>query len=234
MGLAVPMPVFVFLHHLDDLPELGQRFVELGKERVQHPLVLQLEYYFPEAPRIPINTGQLVRLWCTVSFNTDNGVTNVVAEPVLVVERAVWIRELIAGYEAQGTPASEIVLCGFRQGGGMLAAAVPFMEDVQLGGVVLMSSFLPAVETIQGWIDARGGPETLGNRGMPILAIHRRDDTHIDAGMRRRADGFFQLCGYYNHRSVEASFLNRPHGEITDGMWMLVWQFVIQVLDKLQ
>lgn len=226
------MPAFVFLHAYDSGPEQGQRFVELGKEHVKHPLVLKLDCRFPAAPAKLSSAGRPVRLWYTVQARQEADGLLVVGEPVLVVERVAWLRGYINGLVAQGTLTLEIVVCGFRQSSQLLAAAVPLLEDMQLGGVAMIGGHIPVYETIEGWIVARGGPATLGNRDMPILKVHGCNDMHVEAGLQRKMDAFYELCGYHRYHTAEVMYSPESQHAITDEMWLLVWQFVLLVLGR--
>lgn len=225
------MPVFVFLHNYDCGPEDGQRFVELGRERIHHPLVQQLDCRFPEAPSTPSSTGRPVRLWYNLQTMHEGDDMYVLGEPVLILQRVAWLKGLIRGLEAQGTPASDVVLCGVRQGGSLLAAAVILLLEIQLGGVVMIGALMPAVETVQGWLEARGGAATLGNKNTPMLAIHGSNDAHMDQQLQRRLDLYFLGLGYHNYKAVEAMYLDSKQERATDGMWMFTWQFVLLVFD---
>lgn len=224
------MPVFVFLHNYDNGPEEGARFVEFGKEHVKHPLVLKLECRFPEAPAKRSESGRPVSQWFTMGTIEEDGSYFFVGEPVLLIERITWIRGYINGLVAQGTPASEIVLCGVHHGAMLLSAAVVLLQEIRLGGVVMISGFVPNVETVHGWVAAQEGQEVFKNLDTPLLMIHGSNDRRIDAKFRRKVDRFFLDLGYTNYRAVEAMYMDDGCKQITDWMWMFVWEFVVQAL----
>lgn len=199
------MPVFVFLDRCHGGASQGLRFAALGRERVHHPLVRTVECRFPSHPARPPT-----RL-------------------PSVADYVPWLKGLVGGLVAQGTDPRDIMLCGFREGASLLGEAVLAFLEVQLGGVVMIGGKAPASETAHEWLGAQGR-DRLRNRSMPILAIHGSNDNRIHASARQQADVLYLNLGYHNYSSTEAVYLDLEQNLITDGMWMTVWQFVLQTL----
>ena len=100
-----------------------------------------IRFLFPNAPRIPVsvNGGMSMRAWYDVrdqriEFRADLSGMKHSARAVL---------SLVEGEVARGIPLSRIIVGGFSQGG-LVAAFAGHLSSQPLGGVMILSSYIPA------------------------------------------------------------------------------------------
>jgi len=117
----------------------GHDFVPMVPElvRSQWPAV---RFVFPHAPlrAVTINNGARMRAWYDIR-NLDLADR---ADEAGVVESVALIEALIDREIERGIPAANILLAGFSQGGAVTLAA-GLARKVPLGGLVVLSAYLP-------------------------------------------------------------------------------------------
>jgi len=137
---TAPSPGWTILW-LHGLGADGNDFAPLVPELVRRdwPAV---RFVFPHAPvrAVTINNGVRMRAWYDIrDFDLANR-----ADLAGVEESVAQVDALIAREAARGVPASRVILAGFSQGGAITLAAGLGRHDA-LGGLVVLSSYLPRV-----------------------------------------------------------------------------------------
>jgi phospholipase/carboxylesterase len=130
---------------------------------------LAVRFVLPHAPRIPvsINFGMVMPAWYDIR-DLDPRTRH---DPVGIARAREQIERLIAREKERGIPASRIVLCGFSQGGA-IAIHVALRHPERLAGLVALSSYLVAGDTLA----AEASP---ANRDLPILWVHGLHDPMV-------------------------------------------------------
>jgi phospholipase/carboxylesterase len=126
-----------------------------------------IRFIFPHAPMMPItgNGGHVMRAWFDIrSFS--GGSRDV--DQASVLDSCELIRGLIAQENARGIPSHRIVLAGFSQGGAM-TYTVGLTHPERLGGMIVLSGYMPAPE----WVEQHA---SAANRETPIFAVHGSHD----------------------------------------------------------
>jgi phospholipase/carboxylesterase len=125
-------------------------------------LPFAVRYVFPHAPVRPVtlNGGWPMRAWYDLSRigpRTEHDREGIDASHAA-------LRALIAREVERGVPESRIVLAGFSQGGAM-ALHAGLRHAAPLAGIVALSTYLPAAETL-------GDEASEANHATPILMAH--------------------------------------------------------------
>jgi len=167
----------------------GHDFVPMVPELVrgQWPAV---RFVFPHAPvrAVTINNGARMRAWYDIrDFDLANR-----ADAVGVVESVAQVEALIAREMERGIAPGNILLAGFSQGGAV-TLAVGLGREVPLGGLVVLSSYLPfdarAVAAMAGTTSAAAATQ-------PLFMAHGQHDPVVPfaagagGAARMRALGF--------------------------------------------
>lgn len=97
------------------------------------------------------------------------------------------VRQLIAREIARGIPAHRIFIAGFSQGGAV-AYTTALTHDQPLGGVIALSTYLPAP-------DALGDVAQGVNADTPIFAAHGTADDVVSLQLGVAARDFLQAQG---------------------------------------
>lgn len=126
-----------------------------------------VRFVFPHAPHMPVtcNGGAVMSAWYDIL--SLGRTTRKIDEPSLLRSRQA-IRRLIAREHERGVPAERIFLAGFSQGGA-LAYATGLTHPQPLAGIVALSTYLPASETVSREIAAAG-------HALPVFAAHGSED----------------------------------------------------------
>lgn len=141
----------------------GQDFVPVADElNLPHPV----RYVFPHAPMRPvtINGGFVMRAWYDIT-SQDIGAQQ---DEAGIRASQLPIEALIAQEVARGIAPGNIFLAGFSQGGA-IALHTALRQDVPLGGVLALSTYLPLAETVAEEASANA-------RSTPIFMAHGRND----------------------------------------------------------
>lgn len=148
----------------------GQDFVPMADEL---KLPVAVRYIFPHAPRRPvtINGGFVMRAWYDIA-----------SDSIAAQQDAAGIRDSQAAVEAliaqevtRGIAPKHIFLAGFSQGGA-IALHTALRQRVPLGGVLVLSAYLPLAETVQT-------EASTGSRQTPIFMAHGRNDPVVPCAL---------------------------------------------------
>lgn len=171
-----------------------------------------VRWVFPHAPvrRVTINGGQPMRAWYDIegldrrAREDEGGLT----------ASAAGVRALVEREKERGVPADRIVLAGFSQGGAV-ALHTALRHPERLGGVIVLSSYLP--------LPAKLADEAHpANAAVPIFVAHGRHDMVVPPALGEGSRDALLARGY----DVEWHTYPMPHGvcaeEIADvRTWLL-------------
>ncbi len=146
-------------------------------------------FVFPHAPKMPvtINNGYVMRAWYDVAFGDLEGKTKKPDEKGVRASQ-VEIGKLIAHEVSRGIPGKNIVLAGFSQGGAIaLQTALRYPEP--LGGVMVLSSYLPCADSL-------AQEATPANRKTPIFMVHGTQDPVLPYPMGTHSREQLEKLGY--------------------------------------
>jgi len=145
-----------------------------------------VRFIFPHAPTRPvtINNGMVMRAWYDIKMvdlvrqEDDEGLRASQAE----------IEKLIAREKERGIAAKRIILAGFSQGGAVtLQAGLRHTE--RLGGLMVLSSYLPLASTVKAEASA-------ANRDVPIIMVHGSGDPVINIARATASRDQLKELGY--------------------------------------
>ena len=128
-----------------------------------------VKFVFPHADVIPItiNGGMEMRGWYDIkSLDADS--LNRVVDKDGIKSSMTKVNSLIDTQVAKGISSENIVLAGFSQGG-VIAAYTVITSERKLGGLMALSTYLPA------WDDFKGSVTAI-NKGLPALVCHGTND----------------------------------------------------------
>lgn len=128
-----------------------------------------IRFVFPHADVMPvtINMGMQMRAWYDIKSLDANSLNRVV-DVGGINQSITKIRDLIDRQIKQGIPSENIVLAGFSQGG-VIATYTAITSEYKLGGVMALSTYLPAWDSFKDKI-------TDINKGQPMLVCHGTHD----------------------------------------------------------
>jgi len=200
---AEPVGTVIWLHGLG---ADGHDFEPIVPHlRVHHAL----RFRFPHAPRQPVtlNRGMVMRAWYDIIELTAEGR----ADAEGIARSRVAIEQLIAEERARGVPAHRIVLAGFSQGGAM-ALDVGLRHAEALGGLLILSAYLPLPDALKA---------LSANRTTPVFVGHGTADMVVPMMMGERTTAALRGAGM----QVEWHTYPAQHGvhprEIADiGAWL--------------
>ena len=137
-----------------------------------------VRFVFPHAPMRPvtINNGMVMRAWYDV-LALEGGVRQEDDEGIR--ESARRVEGLIAAEVARGVAPPRVILAGFSQGGAM-ALHVGLRHAAPLGGLLVLSTYLPLAVTVA----AEASPAGCGT---PVFFAHGTQDALISVGRARGA-----------------------------------------------
>lgn len=163
----------------------GHDFVPMLPELLR-PNWPAMRFLFPHAPQraVTINNGTRMRAWYDI---VDLDLANR-ADEAGVSESVAQIDALIARETARGIPPSRVILAGFSQGGAVtLAAGLRRREP--LGGLVGLSTYLPAAHTAQAML-AEGA-----NR-QPVFMAHGTQDPVVPSFAGQQSAALLRSLGF--------------------------------------
>lgn len=122
-----------------------------------------IRFIFPHAPMMPVscNNGYVMRAWFDI-LSMAGGKRDVNADTV--VDSVELVRGLIRKENERGMPSHRVVLAGFSQGGAM-TYTVGLTHPEPLGGMMVLSGYIPTPEWVQRNAQA-------ANRSTPLFAAH--------------------------------------------------------------
>lgn len=142
-----------------------------------------IKFIFPNAPVIPvtINNGFKMRAWYDIlNFNDLHREVDAKGIVANVDKINALIEELIIS----GIPASQIIIAGFSQGG-VIAYYTALNSKYDLGGLLVLSSYLPDINLINS--------ENLQHRNsLPILICHGLVDPVVKIDYAKNAIQYLQ------------------------------------------
>lgn len=180
-----PAPLFavIWLHGLGaDASDFVSVVSVLGLESAPG-----VRFVFPHAPQIPVtcNGGAVMRAWYDILAIGRN--TRKIDEPGLLQSRAA-VRRLIARENERGIPTCRIFLAGFSQGGA-LAYATGLTHAEPVAGIVALSTYLPASETVMR-------EAAQARHRVPVFAAHGTEDDVVAPEMGEEARDSLVRWGY--------------------------------------
>lgn len=167
----------------------GHDFVPVADEL---ELPVAVRYVFPHAPMRPvtINGGFVMRAWYDITELAPSEGLRMESD---AHQDAAGIRashdiveSLIAKEVAQGIAPGNIILAGFSQGGA-IALHTAVRQNIPLGGVLALSTYLPLA-------GSAAGEMTAASKATPIFMAHGRSDPIIPYAMGTVAKD--QLLGF--------------------------------------
>jgi len=136
-----------------------------------------VRFVFPHAPLrgVTINGGAVMRAWYDVL--TLEGVRQ--EDEAGIRESARRVDGLIAAEVARGVAPARVILAGFSQGGAM-ALHVGLRHAARLGGLLVLSAYLPLAHAARAEASPAG-------RGTPVFLAHGTQDPVIPLAAARAA-----------------------------------------------
>jgi phospholipase/carboxylesterase len=134
-----------------------------------------LRFVFPYAPHRPvtINAGMTMRAWYDIA-NTDPGAGE---DEAGIRDSAAHLASLIERERALGVPDARILVAGFSQGGAV-ALHTGLRHAGMLGGIVVLSAYLPLASTLATELAP-------ANQGTPIFQAHGDMDEVVPPALAR-------------------------------------------------
>ena len=128
-----------------------------------------VKFIFPHAGVIPItmNGGMEMRGWYDIKSLDANSLNRIVDEDGIKSSIS-NLNALIDGQIAKGIASENIILAGFSQGG-VIATYTMITSNKKLGGLMALSTYLPAFDNFKTSI-------TNINKNTPIFICHGTDD----------------------------------------------------------
>jgi len=202
-----PKAVVIWLHGLG---ADGYDFEPIVPE-LNLPDSAAIKFVFPHAPKMPVsvNEGFVMRAWYDI-VSMDLGEKQD-AEGIRF--SATQLNALIEAEIKAGTPAEKIILAGFSQGGAIiLQAGLRYSE--RLGGLMVLSSYVPLAETL-------ASEKSAANQDVAIFYAHGEQDDVIPINFAVQSRDLLIAQGY----SVEWHSYPMPHAVIPDeidaiGVWI--------------
>ncbi|HEY0664722.1 MAG TPA: carboxylesterase [Gallionella sp.] len=156
----------------------GHDFVPVADEL---ELPVAVRYVFPHAPMRPVtlNGGFIMRAWYDITeLAPAEGLrmeSDARQDAAGIRASQAIVETLIAREVSQGIARENIFLAGFSQGGAV-ALHTALRQDIALGGVLALSTYLPLAGSAAGEITPDG-------RTTPIFMAHGRSDPIIPYAM---------------------------------------------------
>lgn len=158
-----PQHSIIWLHGLG---ADGEDFVSIAEEM---KLPMAVRYLFPHAPKRPvtINGGFVMRAW----YDIAEAAIDAQQDTAGICMSQADIEALIAQEMQRGIAQENIYLAGFSQGGA-IALYTGLRHTPRLGGIIVLSAYLPLADTLEREASAAA-------RNIPIFMAHGRSDTVV-------------------------------------------------------
>ncbi len=179
---AAPAWTVLWLHGLG---ADGHDFAPIVPELVR-PGWPTLRFVFPHAPvrAVTINGGTRMRAWYDIAhLDLANR-----ADETGVAESLVQIDALIAREAARGIPPERIILAGFSQGGAITLAA-GIRRQAPLGGLVALSTYLPAPTKASSALQP-------GAERQPLFMAHGQFDPVVPFAAGEQTAALLRVLGF--------------------------------------
>ena len=166
----------------------GNDFVPIVNELVPTLDIPQVRFLFPHAPMraVSINRGMMMRAWYDYDLLDSSSGLKENMETLLESQRAV--EKLVFRERERGIQPGRIVLAGFSQGGA-LALQVGLRYPERLAGIMVLSAYLPAPQTLA----AEASP---ANRPTSIFMAHGLSDNVVPLILASAAKQQLTQSGY--------------------------------------
>ncbi len=145
-----------------------------------------IKFVFPNAPlrAITINNGYVMRGWYDImDLSRLDGAIDFVG----INDSINQINQLIEKQIANGFDYSKIILAGFSQGG-VISYLAGINHSQQLGGIMVLSCYLPDIKNIIG--------KSSSNITTPIFAAHGLSDPIVPYVIGKQASDALINAGY--------------------------------------
>ncbi|BCL53857.1 carboxylesterase [Francisella tularensis subsp. holarctica FSC022] len=151
----------------------------------------EIRFIFPHADIIPvtINMGMQMRAWYDIKSLDANSLNRVV-DVEGINSSIAKVNKLIDSQVNQGIASENIILAGFSQGG-VIATYTAITSQRKLGGIMALSTYLPAWDNFKGKI-------TSINKGLPILVCHGTDDQVLPEVLGHDLSDKLKVSGFAN------------------------------------
>lgn len=193
-----PEAVVIWLHGLG---ADGHDFEPIVPE-LTLPKSASVKFVFPHAPKMPvsINDGLVMPAWYDIaSMDLSKA-----QDSEGIRRSAAQINQLIEVERNAGVAAQNIILAGFSQGGAIvLQAGLRFPE--RLGGIMVLSSYLPLAETL-------ASEKNSVNQDVPIFYAHGVQDDVVPLTLAEHARDQLREQGY----QVEWHTYTMPHAVVPE------------------
>ncbi|KAL6882899.1 Phospholipase/carboxylesterase/thioesterase [Trichoderma longibrachiatum] len=179
--LAEHTATVIFLHGLGDTPEILFGPIEhwRGNGQVDH-----VKFVLPYAPVISFTAkgGEYMSAWFDMKvYNGSLDALQSDEDVAGIFAGRDYIQSLITDEIGAGTPAERILLAGFSQGG-VVAALAGLTYPESLAGIVLLSAWLPLIDSFGGYI-----PEEDANKETPIFLGHGVEDRVVTPELAKKS-----------------------------------------------
>lgn len=178
-----------------------------------------IRFIFPHADMMPItiNGGMQMRGWYDIKSLDANSLNRVVDKEGIVSSIA-KINTLIDLQVAKDIKSDNIILAGFSQGG-VIATYTAITSDRKLGGLMALSTYLPA------WEDFKADVTAI-NKNLPILVCHGTNDTILPEMLGKELSQSLSEQGFNNdYKSYNGMSHSVCPQEVTD-----ISKFLAQIM----
>ena len=208
-----PVASFVWLHGLGASEYDFEPIVPM----LRLPAEVPVRFVFPRAPDRPgtINHGMVMPAWYDIlEMNIDRKV-----DETGVRESTAQVETLLAHERERGIPSERILLGGFSQGGA-IAAFAGLRHEQPLGGVMILSAYLPLPEKLKE-------EAALANRATPVLQCHGEWDPVVPISLGEATAQLLRERGY----GLTWKSYPCPHSVHPDEA-TFIGQWIVQVLSQ--
>ncbi|MDH4275847.1 MAG: alpha/beta hydrolase [Gammaproteobacteria bacterium] len=147
---------------------------------------LAIRFVLPHAPVRPIsiNGGMPMRGWYDLLPSFPDAIDDTAG----IRASAIDLAALIEAEHARGIPYERIILAGFSQGGAIILHT-GLRYPQRLGGLMVLSSYLPMAETL-------ATERSAANADIPLLVAHGDDDPIVPLALGEQTVAQLQTLGY--------------------------------------
>ena len=149
------------------------------------PPAARVRFIFPHAPHVPVtvNGGMVMPAWYDIIAmdGIDRRIDIAGIEASLTAVRALIAREV-----QQGIAEENIILAGFSQGG-VISLLAGLTHERRLGGILALSTYLPARDHWQF---------SPANQGIPVFIGHGTQDPVVPHLLGQQIRSLLEAAGY--------------------------------------
>src|SRR5574343_285870 len=164
----------------------GQDFAPIVPELALTQLDHGVRFIFPNAPYQPVtcNGGYVMRSWYDILSLEPNHREIDLAGLQATIR---LIRDMIAREPERGIPSQHIFLAGFSQGGAV-AYATALTHPEPLGGIIALSTYLPAADFVRQ-------QQSTANTAIPTFIAHGLNDSVVSMTLAEQAVAYIRALG---------------------------------------